>query len=71
MRGNGTVGAVTVTPNSSSISAPCLSATAPIAYARSSSCIRATSSCESIQLISASMLVNSVAWRLVNDGSAR
>ena len=30
-----------------------------------------TSSCESIQLISASTLVNSVAWREVNDGSAR
>ena len=30
-----------------------------------------TSSCESIQLISASTEMNSVAWREVNDGSAR
>ena len=37
----------------------------------SSSCSFMTSSCESIQLISVSTLVNSVAWRLVNDGSAR
>ena len=33
--------------------------------------MRATSSCESIQLISASIEVNSVAWRDVKEGSAR
>ena len=71
MRGNGMAGTCTSRPNSSSISAPCLSLTAWIANCRSSSCIVATSSCESIQLISASMLVNSVACLLVNDGSAR
>ncbi len=37
----------------------------------SSSWRRATSSWLSIQLISASTEVNSVAWREVNDGSAR
>ncbi len=54
-------GTCTSRPNSSSISAPCLSFTAWNAVCSSSSCIAATSSCESIQLISASTLVNSVA----------
>ena len=65
MRGNGVDGTVTSTPNRSSISAPCFSFTAAKPATRSSSCIAMTSSWLSIQLISASTLVNSVAWRLV------
>ena len=71
MRGNGVVGTSSSMPKSSAISAPCFALTAVKPATRSSSCIRMTSSCESTQLISASIEVNSVACREVNDGSAR
>ena len=61
MRGNGVDGTVTSMPNSASISAPCLSLTAWNPATSSSSCSFMTSSCESIQLISLSTEVNSVA----------